>query len=90
MANVVENTGSAIEAAPVLFQVIFHQDNIEASPAVPTNDAGGIDPPASDGAAPVAQVPTETTNGHRGKQIKFQIHTTNGQSWRRIRTCRRL
>ena len=54
MTNVGENNVASIEDDPVLFPIIFHQDDPAASPAVPTNNVGG--------AAPPSQAPTENAN----------------------------
>ena len=52
--NVVENTAAAIGAAPVVYQVFFHQYDMSYSPAVPSNDACGTAPPSGKGAAPAS------------------------------------
>ena len=80
-----------IEAAPVLFWVVIHQDNQASSPAVPTNDTGGTDPQAGSGAAPASQSPTDTATPKTatpmdigGHEIKFKPHMTNRRYWHGI------
>ena len=41
-------------------RVIFHPDDPSFSPAFPTDNGGGTDPPAGAGTAPASQAPTET------------------------------
>ena len=57
--NMGENIMVATEVVPVLYQVIFHQDNPEFSPAIPTDNTGRTAPLADAGNAPMAQVPTK-------------------------------
>ena len=86
MNNVVKNTGAAIKAAPVLLWVVFHQDELVSSPAVPTEDVIGITPPAGTGAAPAAQAFTNTATPKTatpmeirgGKSSSNRTQTTNG------------
>ena len=61
MTNVGENNTVATEAAPVLCQVVFHQDELALSPSVSTEDADGTAPPAGAIVASTDQAPTKTT-----------------------------
>ena len=61
MLCVGENNLVAIEAAPVLCQVVFQQDDLVFLPTIPTNGAGSTAPLLGADATPAAQVLTNTT-----------------------------
>ena len=50
----VKNNVVSTKAAPVLFQVVFHQDKPMFSPAIPTDNVSGTDPQSGSRTAPAA------------------------------------
>ena len=60
MENMGENNVVDIESAPIIRQVVFHEDEPALPPAIPTSDADRTAPLSDFGAAPADQVPTKT------------------------------
>ena len=56
--NMGENSAVITEAALVLYHAVFHQEYLEFSPYIPTNNAGKNAIPS--GTAPEDQAPTDT------------------------------